>query len=195
MNKSYLLAIAAALMAAPLAFAHEPVGTLRNYCEDPSEWTTHDYGPPGDGHLIALGSDGNLVGDCNGDTIPADYDGHLEWALGGGWLAADSGDGVTGGSIVCHGEHAHHPQFGPISVFDAVQGATLTFWVAADTINLVPPTDPSEPNCGDFESDEGASCTNACTVTFLCGLDGTYQVYVGDAGTGSIGAVGHIVSP
>jgi hypothetical protein len=183
MSKSFLIAIAAALMAAPMAFAHDPAGTLKNYCEDPSEW---GVAPPASGNLIFLGQDGNLAGDCDGDGIVADYDGHIEFAFGGGWLSA--GDDVP----ECNPEAAHHPRFGPFTVVDAVNGAgTQAFAVASDFITLVPPP-PGEPDCGDFESDEVTECVGTCTVTFPEGLDGTYQVYVGAFDTGAVGTVGHI---
>ena len=180
MNKSFLLALAAALLAAPLALAHNPAGTPKNYCEDPSEWNVHDYGPLGTGSLIALGQDGNILGDCNGDTIPADYDGHVEWALGGGWLSVDSGDGATSGTIFCYGEVGHHPVFGPITVDDVVFGQTVPFTVGADV----------DPGCGDFITDVHQDCVGTCFVTFPPGPDGAYVVYVGP-----VGVAGHITSP
>jgi hypothetical protein len=170
MNGCYLMAIAAALMAAPAALAHDPPGTLKNYCEDPAEWNTHDYGPPATGIFIALGQDGNIAGDCNEDGVPADYDLHIEWAIGGAWL--------TVGTVPdCNSETGHHPRFGPIRVDDAVNGNTQAFTVASDFINRAPV--PDQPDCGDFESDESTDCVGSCSVTFPEGLDGTYQVYVG----------------
>ena len=64
MNKTYILAIVAALVAAPLALAHNPAGTPKNYCEGSSEWFTHDYGPVASGRLLYGNEDGNLGGDC-----------------------------------------------------------------------------------------------------------------------------------
>jgi hypothetical protein len=187
MNKSFLLALAAALVAAPLALAHDPAGTPKNYCEDPSEWNVHDYAPPASGHLIFLGQDGNIGGDCDGDGIPADYDLHIEFAFGGGWLTAAT-------VPECNSEIGHHPMFGPFGAYDTVHGDTITITVAADTINAVPPTDPAAPNCGDFETDEHTVLFPYGIVTFPCGLDGTYVVYVGDATSGSLGTAGHIFS-
>jgi hypothetical protein len=69
MNKTYLFAIVAALVAAPLALAHDPAGTPKNYCEVGSaEWSVHDYGPVASGSLIYGNEDGNLGGDCSGNT-------------------------------------------------------------------------------------------------------------------------------
>ena len=73
MNKTYLIAIAAALMAAPLVMAHDPNplatpdGTPKLYCEDRSEWNVHDYGAPATGVLLQGYEDGN-VEDCDGIT-------------------------------------------------------------------------------------------------------------------------------
>ena len=195
MNKSFLLALAAALLAAPLALGHTPAGTTKNYCEDPLEWNTHDYSYLSTGLVVFTLQDGNLAGDCDGDTVPTDFDAHLEWAIGGAWLMVESGDGVTSGSVVCYGAVGDHPTFGPISVTDIVLGPTVPFSIQADTVNLVPPTDPAEPNCGDFTTDDGADCVGSCLVTFPSGLDGAYIVYVGDALDGTPGTGGHIQSP
>ena len=194
MNKTYVAALALLLLGAPLAFAHAPLsGTPKNYCEDPSEWNVHDYGPPATG-LLAIRppiiSDGNILGDCNGDGVPADFDGHSEFALGGAWLMADSGDGSTGGSVACYGEVAHHPFFGQFWAFDDVFGAGIPFTVASDTLNEVDPG--TVPDCGDFTTDNHHTCFGMCIVTFPPGLDGAYIVYVGDVLTGAPGTLGHI---
>jgi hypothetical protein len=65
MNKTYLIAIAAALMVAPLALAHDPAGTYKTYCEPAGEWDTHEYAPPATGVLLQGYEDGNLD-DCDG---------------------------------------------------------------------------------------------------------------------------------
>ena len=66
MNKTYLIAIAAALMAAPMVMAHEPKGTHKTHCEDEAagEWLVHEYGPPASGVLLSGYEDGNLQ-DCD----------------------------------------------------------------------------------------------------------------------------------
>ena len=66
MNKTYLIAIVAALVAAPLALAHEPKGTPKNYCEEQAsgEWLLHEYGPAASGNVIQGYEDGNVGGDC-----------------------------------------------------------------------------------------------------------------------------------
>ena len=197
MNKSYLLALAAALLAAPLTMAtHAPagLGLPKITCEDPSIWNNHEYWVPSTGFAVFLLTDGNLE-DCDGDTIPADFDDHSEFALGGAWLMVDSGDGVTDGSLACYGEAGHHPTFGPFTVVDAVIGAATPFLVASDTENLVPPTDPAEPDCGDFTTDNSTQCVGTCTVTFTAGIDGTYILYVGDLLGGTPGTGGQIWSP
>ena len=72
MNKTYLFAIATALMAAPLVMAHNPAnplatpdGTPKLYCEDRFEWYVHDYGAPATGVFLQGYEDGNLE-DCDG---------------------------------------------------------------------------------------------------------------------------------
>ena len=61
-----LLLLGAAAL--PLALAHEPAGTPKDYCESVAEWNVHDYGAPASGRLVAGGEDGNLLGDCDGVT-------------------------------------------------------------------------------------------------------------------------------
>jgi hypothetical protein len=179
-----------AFAATSIAQAHDPTGTPRNYCEDPSEWATHDYGYPPAGNPLSGQSafvsmsvrggvgaifgalDGNIAGDCNFDGVAADYDLHIDFATGGAFLTVHTVPD-------CNSEIGHHPTFGPISVYDDILGETMPFWVASDFINAIPPVDPAAPNCGDFESDESSACISACTVTFPAGLDGTYQVYIG----------------
>lgn len=190
---SMRLLIALALATAPFAYAHEPAGTFKNYCEDPSEWGTHDY-VVAVGFATFLPQDGNIGGDCDGDTVPADYDGHVEWAAGGSWLSVNSGDGATGGSLACYGEEGHHPDFGPFTVTDFVLGRTLPFRVESDTASLVPPTDPTAPACGDFQTDASTLCVDTCIVTFPPGLDGVYYVFVGDVVSGAVGTLGHVSS-
>jgi hypothetical protein len=186
MQARLVLFWSALLLAAPMAFAHDPPGTPRNYCEDPGEWGVHDYGPPATGRLILLGSDSNVAGDCNGDGIPADFDGHLEYAFGGGWLTVNTVPD-------CNAEVGHHPAT-LITVDDVVLGETVAFRVAADTVNLVPPTDPNEPDCGDFQTDVSMMCAGSCTPGFPPSIDGTYVVFVGDVGNGSVGTLGHIIT-
>ena len=66
-DKRLPLALVALLVAAPLAFAHSPAGTPKNYCEDPSsgDWSVHDYAGLEDDRVPPVSSqDGNLAGDC-----------------------------------------------------------------------------------------------------------------------------------
>jgi hypothetical protein len=120
MNKSFLMAIVAALVAAPLALAHDPAGTPKNYCEVGSaEWAVHDYAPVASGSLIYGNEDGNLGGDCVSGPLGtpcagfddpadpltfyvgvcdfnppvADWDEHNEFAFGGAWILVNSGTG------------------------------------------------------------------------------------------------------
>jgi hypothetical protein len=206
MNKSFLIAIAAALMAAPLAIAHDPVkGTPKNYCEPQSEWFQHDYAT-GTGLFILLNEDGNLLGDCDG-VVTADP--------GTPCAGADPADPVNtffvglcdsdinppvadydghrefalGGAWIlagasaedCFGDAAHHTEFGSFTVDDTVLGAGATADVAADTVDAT----GQLGTCGDFESDVSESFIGGGTVSIPAGLDGSYQVYV----TGSLGHV------
>ena len=123
MNKSFLIAIAAALIAAPLVMAQN--GVPKNYCEPYADWADHSYGPVAGGFLIYGNEDGNLGGDCDpgfsftpgepcvgfedpanpltfyaglcgADLNPpvADWDGHNEFAFGGAWILVTTGAGV-----------------------------------------------------------------------------------------------------
>ena len=180
-------AVAALLLAVPLAAAHDLAGTPKLHCESGAEASTHDYGAPAAGGVLWGFADGNRD-DCDGDGTPGDYDGHSEWGLGGAWMLAGEGDGVTSGSTACYGEPAHHALYGPFSVQDVVLGAGASFVVAADDLNPIGPDPITGADCGDFEADRGALCTGSCVVTFPPGLDGSYQVYVQ-------GTAGHVDSP
>jgi len=192
MNIRWILLTAVSMMAAPAAFAlHAPVGAPRNWCESLADMQTHEYGAPSTGFVIFLGQDGNINGECDGDpNTSADYDGHIEFAFGGGWLTAARSEGCN--DVTTPPDTVDHSPNPTVTVEDYVLhavGATVAFSVYADTLNNVPPVDPAEPNCGDFESDFGVDCTNSCTVGFPPGLDGTYQVYIsgttGIFGTGT----------
>ena len=140
-------------------------------CETSSTQTSlHSYGAPGTGFVIFLGSDGSVPPCPYGDTT---WDGHYEWAFGGAWLMAGPM------AEACFGAYADHTPGTVIRVFDMVLsavGSDVAFSVYADTMNNDPV--PSEPNCGDFESDYGVDCVNQCAPAFPPGLDGSYQVYV-----------------
>ena len=177
MNNMTKWLVLLALTLAPLSAAHDGgVGAPKSHCETPgSDTGHHEYGPPGSGFVIFLGLDGSVPPCPYGDTT---WDGHIEFAFGGTWLQA----AVT----LCTEAYADHTPAPFISVYDAVLtplGSDVAFSVYADTLNNDPI--PSEPNCGDFESDYGVDCVNHCTPAFPPGLDGSYQVYVS-------GTTGHI---
>lgn len=190
MRTTFVISIAAALAITPLAFAHVDggvAGTPKDYCE-PARWDrSHDYGPS-TGFLLFFPLDGNGQ-DCDGDYDPsnpdtetADYDGHAEFTFGGALLTAAQVPGCNDGAWV------DHPPFPTVQVWDAFLSlipSDVSFSVASDTLNNIPPLDPNAPNCGDLESDYGVDCVNQCSVGFPPGLDGTYQVYVN-------GVVGHV---
>ena len=138
-------------------------------CEDVQNGQTHLYGAPALGFVIFIGSDWSIP-PCNfGDTT---WDGHYEYAFGGAWLQA--------ATSACTAAFADHAPGATITVYDNQLTGTLqsdvAFSVYADTLNNDPI--PSEPNCGDFESDYGVDCVNSCAPAFPPGLDGSYQVYV-----------------
>lgn len=187
-----VLPLLALALVAPLALAHNPAGSPKNYCEAPFEWNTHDYGPLANGQFVFIGVDGNQAGDCNGDGIPGDYDGHHEWASGGAFLLAENNPGPGGpGTIACFNEPAHHPYFGPITVIDAGPSPYVGFYVAVDTVSIL-----STSPCGDNIDDMWEICYGTCFVTFPPGLDGSYHVRVGVPYEGSgAGTQGHVFSP
>lgn len=208
-----ILGIAAVLVAAQFAYAHDSApGTPDPTCEVGTDWFDHDYGPlavgvynfmPADGNLEDCDGDFNptdpfcwaewLAGeDLNGDTYvcePLDFDGHVEFAQGGATLPVDSGDGVTFGTLLCLGMEGHHPAFGPFTVTDLALGGTVPFMVGVDTVDTSGLGDP----CGDGLVDAFSDCVGACTVTFPPGLDGMYYVNVGTPTTP--GTQGHVSSP
>lgn len=209
MHRTFLSVSLLFLLVAPLALAHEPAGTPKTHCEDPSEWSTHDYatGLPQPSQAKQLQEavqeavadlplrsmlsvpderprDGNLS-DCNGDLLPIDFDHHFEFGYGIAVLAVDS----SPASAYClRGQEAHHPSVGLISIQDALHGSQLDFTVAVDTIDLIPDTHGG-PQCGDFQDDQASVCFSSCLVTFIPGLDGAYHVYPGLTAT-----MGHITS-
>ena len=183
--------IAAVLVAGPLTQAHDGgTGQPKSWCESygwdtprheyatgtgfllldsrlamPHWWDDWDIEEP---LLVHLPGDGSVPPCPYGDTT---WDGHDEFAIGGAWLQAAQSP--------CTEAYADHTPGTLILVSDAVLtplGSDVAFSVYADTLNNDPV--PSEPNCGDFESDYGIDCVNQCAPGFPPGLDGTYQVYV-----------------
>jgi hypothetical protein len=239
MHRLTLYATTLILLATPLSLAHDPAGTPKNYCEPETEWNIHDYGGPVSGNAITGSRDGNVAGDCSGatdlnlcaslgpsppftasagfcDGPLADFDGHKDFAYGGAFLHADSGDGVSSGSVACHGAEGHHETYPTVVVEDVVLGddSLLFFVVTADYSRAG--FEPAEgPDCGDnlvevcnpadpvdqFEQlcnprDQAivglsghdiANGTRGVSVPFPPGVDGTYNVFVGQGGT-----LGHI---
>lgn len=171
MSKSILL-VAAALAVAPLAFAHQPAGTPKDYCEPYPDWFEHDYGALSVGQFSFVYYDGNLA-DCNGDGVPYDADGHFEYATGGAFFPVDS-FGSGGGSVGCYGLDGHHPAFGQFTVNDLALGAGTGFIVGADTYDGT----GLNPACGDGFVDALSHCVGSCSVTFPPGLDGSYYVFI-----------------
>jgi hypothetical protein len=137
---------------------------------------------------------------------PADYDGDLEFALGGALLAVESGATPTGaGSQACLGTEGHHNSH--VWVEDVVYGTNVAFTVGADASLVPPPPETGELDCGDNVTrpctppnsglgaevdavlallqtgncnvnDHLVTCLSVCDVTFGPGADGTYTVWV-----------------
>jgi hypothetical protein len=227
----------------PFALAHDDQGgpgTPDFTCQTPAEWQVHDYGSgpallgvsdnnleecgttyglfiagtPECRNLEEEGLDGTLLYTllCQTDR-PADYDGDLEFALGGALLAVESGDGATSGSIVCLGTLGHHGN--TVYVDDQVFGSNVAFTVGADA--SIPGTvPPGEPDCGDNVTrpcepsnsglgpvvdaildllqtgncnpdDHRVTCLGSCAVPFGPGAEGTYIVWIHPTAAGGPG--------
>ena len=184
MSRTFLLALAAVLAAAPFAYAHEPAGTPDPACE----WGLgpHDYGAPA-ARVVGPAVDGAAARHCNEWFAPTGDD-HDEFAAGGAWIlaygghAVPSGDAnVPSGSWYCLGRGADHSAYGPFRVEDASGVAGVRFRVSVDAHDALGNGD----GCGDLQDDRFADCVDACAVTFAPGLDGAYRVSVA-------GAAGHV---
>jgi len=178
--RNMMIGLIALALIAPVAIAHTPPGP-KNFCESSNDWSEHDF-VAGNGHLL-WGSplqDGNLLGDCNGDTVPGDYDGHLEFAVGGGYLAAANGGvyasgpwlGASWGSVACLGENADHTPATEVSVSATGTGGAVGFSVTSDYARDAVPadTDPqtgAQTICGDhlIEPCDPTSPTDVDQVT------------------------------
>ena len=203
MHRLTCLGLLALVAAVPMTFAHSPAGTPKNYCEPVVEWNLHDFAVGRSDVLVFYGYDGNLA-DCNNDTVPYDFDGHQEWAYGGGWLLASENlqtpeqDGATN----CFGAIAHHPVFPTVYVSEATTGNGIAFQVGIDWPMGGGDPDPSTPYaCGDgivdpcnpldpLEIDDQTCEANdrllagvgSLSLTgFLPGQDGSYIVFVDNA--------------
>ena len=179
MNKTYLLAVAAALLAAPLAFAHpydpagHPTGMIglpKHWCEDADDVKIHEYGPPALGAIILLGLDGSIPPCPYGDTT---WDGHWEWAAGGAILIAGPE------AIACYGAYPDYTPGSEIWVYDEILtplGSGVSFEVGVDT---------TPAPCGDGLIDLSIQCVDYCAPGFPPGIDGVYYVFVS-------GTTGHV---
>lgn len=189
------LSLLVLLLALPLALAHEPAGTPKDYCEPAPEHDVHDYAPTG-GALWGF-TDGNVAGDCDGDGAILDADGHSEWAAGGAFLLAEDGDGREGGALACFGETAHHPAYPEVTVESVVLGAGVSFTVVADAgalpgaggcgDGIVEPCGPVAAGCNPL--DAAITCVSSCVVPFPPGADGSYHVLVSPEG-----GPGHVIA-
>lgn len=89
---------------------------------------------------------------CESGTT-AFFDGDMEYALGGAYLVASSGDGSTEGGLACSGILGHHPVGAILHVTDAAEllagGLPAPFTVAADHTAPASPAPPGAADCGD----------------------------------------------
>lgn len=186
MNKTSILYATSLLLAlaTPVASSHEGLtgggGVSKDYCED-ADKATHDYGPS-TGFILSPPIDGSIEFCPGADFENPVFDGHYEFAYGGAYLLAGWG------AVTCWGVYPDHFDFPAVHVHDAVLSQipeAVSFTVAADTLNNVPPVDSGEPNCGDFETDFAVDCINMCWLGFPSGLDGSYNVFVN-------GVYGHV---
>lgn len=184
MRTLLLLILAVASCAPPLTYGHVPMGTPNSQCEGLDARYVHDYGAPATGNLLAQPKDGGAVcGPIYLDPLgPPVFslsgDGHREYAVGGAWILVESGTGQPtpggAGTLYCYGEAGHHAPYGPSTVTDLALGAGASYVVGADLDD----TTGGLEGCGDFETDEVATCVGTCTVAFGPGLDGAYFVFV-----------------
>lgn len=185
MYRTPLLCLALALAATSLSSAHAPMGTPKTHCEAFLEWSVHDVLPPIE-RAGGPSADGNL-GDCDGDGVPKDFDGHADHAVSAALILVDSGAGVpsphpsTGaGTWFCYGAEGHHPAYGPFWSFYNV--ALLD--VGVDSVDIT----GLGQGCGDLQMDHvetfvSGSCP--CAVTYPPGLDGSYHVILADPHPGT----------
>ena len=160
LNKIFLALLVLALLA-PAGLAHTPPGP-KNFCESPPDWSTHDYWTQGGVGRVILGPyDGNGTS-CSHTSIVPEYDGHLEFAIGGAYLAADNGGvyasgpwaGASWGSQACFGEDADHTPMTTIYITDLVTGGSVGMDITSDYArDAVPadtdPTTGAQTICGD----------------------------------------------
>lgn len=177
-RKLFVLLLVAAV--APMAEGHDMGGTPKLYCEwEAGDWNVHDFGS-GDGFSLSAATSGH-EDDCIGASLGDAT--HYEYADGGAYLVSGS-DAAQANA--CGWETPDHPSFPVVFAHDLMLPEPVKFWVYADSMNNLPPVDPSEPNCGDLEADVGVECLDVCAVAFPPGLDSTYLVFVEAGRTGHV---------
>lgn len=156
MRPAFLVWLAMALLA-PSGLAHQPPGP-KTYCEEPVDRLMHDYqvGQPGRAmegsgdsrrsvspraDLSTLRDGGDQAsGGCDGRGLPGAGDGHMEFAVGGAYLASSQGGtydagpwaGARWGAPACLHENADHDAQMPIVIVDAALGGAVGMDIAAD---------------------------------------------------------------
>ena len=219
MQRLLLVTITIAFLSVPFGLADQTsLGTPDSSCQTPAHWNLHDYGGPSPGNAVFGRRDGSAE-DCGAGT-PGDS--HSEYAIGGGFLAAETGDGFSSGSLACLGEVGHHQVFPVVEVQDLVSFEGQYFVVTADYSRegTVP---PGSLDCGDnlaevcnfaahpghfpqplgsvvdtvnavyvsLVESPGTTCNpldqavvgyGSVRVSFPPGIDGTYNVFIGQGG-------------
>ena len=207
MDKTFMMAIAAAFLAAPLALAHEPAGTPDRFCTGPAN--VHDYGPS-TGSIIITFWDGNaeecqdvpelqpfwpctdptvgtLAEDVCAQNTPVDYDREQEYGIGGALLAAQEP-----ASLDCWNTPAHHPVNPVVYAEDLAFGSDVRIVVSADwsrdaswgcgdsnheACDYDDPAEPPGVTCNPLDQEVEGVGTGTY-APFGPGEDGTYVVFV-----------------
>ena len=171
MRSPFSWTVLAALLLTPFSAGHASgplAGVPKTYCENHvGDTNVHEYGPPLLFHPTLPPEERTFdgsVGDCNGDGIPGDPDGHKEYSASETLFAAGPN------ALLCHGEAPHHPEFPTIHATDAT-GAPVGFLVYTLRTSLFFPCDGAA-----FEGI--VSCVGSCHVPFPPGFDGLYHVSV-----------------
>lgn len=138
--------LAVLLLCVPLSLAHPTPGPILTCERDYASMRYHDYvgfADVGGPSVRAPLYDGNLQACQPGELFS--YDGHREFGLGVARLAYESGDGVSSGSVACHGDLAFGHHTGSISVRDIVVPHVYFSVLADHSVAGFETT----PDCGD----------------------------------------------
>ena len=197
MNKSLLLGLVLALAAVPAAIvsAHSATCAATN--------APHTYGVGGSvgAESQTIGSNGAGVvtvnesntADCNGDTVPGDYDGDYDQGIGGGFFGAGpwANEAICQYGLKTHGSNVAvtdvissniafvtgaDDQSGPIVVPDPVNGGNICETDGSST--PCPDNDPAQ--CGPTDDADDCLSDTFIGAGSACGFggDGGYWVFL-----------------